>query len=245
MKPASLKGLFYREFYLGRKSYLAFGLVTVIMALMFSLILLSFKSGNLALLEDAEETRKDLEQSMMYFITVICSFVSLAGVDTIHLDFNSKWSGFAFASPVKEEVYVGIKYIIMLALNVLGFIIGVLCGIIFCTIQGTEFTFNNLAVIVWIDTVVIVGSVCFMVFAYLFRDMTKAAIAFTALFFAFLVILIIFYLNNSTGKVKLPELMSGVFESLNAYVFLTPVIIIGAFFFGYLISVKLFKRRYN
>jgi len=245
MKTASLKGLFYREFYLGRKSYLAFGLMTVIMVLMFSLILLSFKSGNLALLEEAEESRKDLEQMMMYFITVICSFVSFVGVDTIHLDFNSKWSGFAFASPVKEEIYVGIKYIIMLALNVLGFIVGVLCGIIFCTIQGTEFTLNNLAAIAWIDAFVIVGGVCFMAFAYLFRDIIKASIAFTALFFAFLVLLVIFYLNNSTGKAKLPELLSGVFESLNAYVFLAPIIIIVAFFFGYLISVKLFKRRYN
>lgn len=245
MKPASLKGLFYREFYLGRKSYLAFGLVTVIMTLIFSLILLSFKSGNLALLENAEETRKDLEQMMMYFMTAICLFISLVGVDTIYLDFNNKWSGFAFASPVKEEVYVGIKYIIMLALNILGLATGVLCGTIFCTIQGTEFTLNNLAVIAWIDAVVTVGSVCFMVFAYLFRDMIKAAIAFTALFFAFLAILIIFYLNNSTGKVKLPELMSGVFESIKSYVFLTPVIIIGAVFLGFLISVKLFKRRYN
>lgn len=245
MKPASLKGLFYREFYLGRKSYLAFGLVSAIMALMFSLILLSFKSGNLALLENAEESRKDLEQMMMYFITVICSFVSYVGVDTIHLDFNNKWSGFAFASPIKEEVYVGIKYIIMLALNILGLIFGVLCGVVFCTIQGIEFTFNNLAVITWIDTVVIVGGVCFMVFAYLFRDMTKAAIAFSVLFLVFLVSLMIFYLNNSNGKVKLPELLSGVFEGLNSYVFLTPVIIIGAVFLGFLISVRLFKRRYN
>jgi len=245
MKTASLKGLFYREFYLGRKSYLAFGLMTVIMVLMFSLILLSFKSGNLALLEEAEESRKDLEQMMMYFITVICSFVSFVGVDTIHLDFNSKWSGFAFASPVKEEIYVGIKYIIMLALNVLGFIVGVLCGIIFCTIQGTEFTLNNLAAIAWIDAFVIVGGVCFMVFAYLFRDIIKASIAFTALFLILMVLLMVFYLNNSTGKVKLPELLLGVFEGLNSYVFLTPVIIIGAVFLGFLISLKLFKRRYN
>lgn len=245
MKPASLKGLFYREFYLGRKSYLAFGLMTFIMAVMFALILLSFKSGNLALLEDAEETRKDLEQTMMYFMTAICSFVSFVGVDTIHLDFNSKWSGFAFASPVKERVYVGIKYIIMLALNILGLILGVLCGIIFCTIQGTAFTLDNLAVIAWIDTAVIVGGVCFMVFAYLFRDLTKAAFAFSALFLVFLISLMIFYINNSNGKVKLPELMSGVFESLNSYVFLAPVIIIGTIFLGFIISLKLFKRRYN
>ena len=66
-KSASIKGLVFREFFLGRKSYVSILIMAVVVPFMFMLCMLSAKFGNLRLVEDSDEMIETIYIMSLYF----------------------------------------------------------------------------------------------------------------------------------------------------------------------------------
>lgn len=244
-KSVSLKGLFFRELYLGRKTYLSFIILVAVYGVVFSLVLLSMRIGNLALMEDIEETREGMELILMYFNAAMCAMLGMAGVEVTHLDLNTKWLGYIYGSPVKEEKYIAIKYIISFFFLLVGAVISVLFGLLFCRIHGTEFTAGNLAAITCIITVAAMGISCFMTLTFLFRNINTAAMVFSGIALVFFLGLVIYCIENSITKLRIRDMSDTLMSLCKTIAPFTPLIIIAVLFTGYFLSVKFAKRRYK
>lgn len=245
MKSHPLKGLFFRELYLSRKSYISFALIILLYSVISSLVLLSLKIGNLSLLEDAEEMREEMYLMLTYVTSAFCGFFSMTVIDVIHVDMNTKWLGFIYASPIKEEKYMAIKFALMLIFNLVNIAFSVIIGLIFFGIEGASFTYENFAVIMCITAVMDIGISYFAVLSVAFKDMNTASTVFVATFMIFFISFIIFFITNFSSKLSAEKVEAFIMSVCLKTAPFTPFIIIAAFLIGYFISVKFVKRRHK
>lgn len=118
----SIKGLIRKDIYIGKRSFIIFGAVLVLLVILMFLFRFAFIYGNMA---DASmfEDEENREFSMRYFDIVFpaaLSLVTLVGFGTIFSqtlegDFNCKWFSYAFSCGVAEKNIAAAKHIENLA----------------------------------------------------------------------------------------------------------------------------------
>lgn len=120
-----MKGLLYKEFYLGRKNYLAFLALAFVFALLGVLVCLSMICGNLQSLpiEDPEGV-KVFVMIFTYAPYSILLATLFCGCQSVYGDQTSGFMQFSYTLPVKAEVTVGALYLIELIILGAGLLFG-------------------------------------------------------------------------------------------------------------------------
>ena len=140
-----MKGLLYKEFYLGRKNYLAFLALTFVFSLLGALVCLSMICGNLQSIPVEEpDTVEQFTILFTYVLYVLGMFAVFGSNQSVYGDYASGFMKYSYTLPVKAVKAVGARY--LTGLIVLG--IGILCGIanalIISTLTGRMFTLDIL-----------------------------------------------------------------------------------------------------
>lgn len=173
-----MKGLIFRELYLGRKRYATILAIWSIMFVLGILVRLSMNIGNLAMLpKEAFVQTDNVTYCIFTFLTPILTFmINSVSVETAGADLKSGWMRFQYSTPVREERYVLSKYIIILSATVLAFIPNVINAIVIGKLSGRPFSFEVFSVIVMEASVILCGTVIILLLTYCFHSMDKAMI---------------------------------------------------------------------
>lgn len=247
-RSASLKGLFFRELYLGRRTYAAvtgifFGIVALIL-----LVLLSMECGNLAKLpEDVLESAKGTIRMAAMFVPAAIFFMNTSVVvDMAPSDLSEKWLRFVYSSPVSEGKLLGVKFAVMFITAAVGYGLSALNAYAVGTLMGEPATVNDYAVIAMIMLVVVLFATIITVLSYAFKSTTGAIVA--GLLLAYLSMGVV--IGNSgidDPSLSEDELFRNMSDLLNGFcggVFpFSPLILVGIIVVGWGICTAILKHR--
>ncbi|MBO5166589.1 MAG: ABC-2 transporter permease [Lachnospiraceae bacterium] len=146
-----MKGLLYKEFFLGRKNYLAFLALFFVFALLGALVCLSMICGNLQSLpvEDPESV-KTFALIFTYAPYALLLAVIFDGAQSVYRDHSCGFMKFTYTLPVKTEVAVGVCYLTELIFLGAGLVLGIINAGIISVLTETAFsagTVKNMFVI--------------------------------------------------------------------------------------------------
>ena len=135
------KGLIFRELYLGRKNIILTMLIWLIFVVVGILFRLSMLYGNMAHRPEADlaDAEPVLYNIFMYFPILVLMFVNWSLGRNIFSDYNSKWSLFAYTTPVSEYKYVGAKFLIMVLMSFMTFALSLANAAVLCKLNGKHF----------------------------------------------------------------------------------------------------------
>ncbi len=247
-KTASLKGLIFRELYLGRRTYIAVTSIFLgIVALIF-LVLLSMECGNLAKLpEDVLESAKGTIRIAAMFVPAAIFFMNTSVVvDMAPADLDDKWTRFLYSSPVSEARYLGVKYGVMFFTAVIGYAFSALLAFVFGNIMGESAAVTDFAVISVIMLLVVLFATVISVLAFLFKSTTVAVVV-TLIGGYIGMMALIFATGIADSSVPEEDLFSLVGEAVSGFaqsVFpLSPVILIVIIAGGWAATTAVLKNR--
>lgn len=189
MKKGSFAELLYREYYLGRNSYITGLLFFVVSVLIGWLALLSLKHGNFGLLfgditdgsgsvienkEVSDILRLIIILIIKYMPPVMAGMIAVSPTDTACKDILNKWNRFAHCSPVNPMRYTAVKTVSTAIPTILAFIFAVIYLFTMKPALGESFTFGDFSVIIlFISFFITFMSILPQIFIILFRDRDK------------------------------------------------------------------------
>ena len=256
-----MKGLIFKELYLGRKNYLLMTAIWFMLSVLGILIRLSMLYGNLANIPTITSDGTDLIifYTFMYAPAFVLFLSINFNIDIIASDFASKWSDFSYTTPISEYGYAGIRYMLKAALCVITFALSLANAGIMSGLYGKELNIVTVNVLLVTLLFVIIISVIAEVLMYRCRSKNKvqAILIAGAFIFAGLVGLILFMLAKNFMLVEtfkngigIPEI-AAVIESLISTLYIPhgvfsavcSVAIIAALTAGYRLNAKAIGRR--
>ncbi len=237
-----MKGLFFRELYLGRKSYISITAIAFIMMLMGILIRLSMRIGNLAKLDPEAFAETDNVTSFLSVLTsVICFMLCFGSIDVAAIDFKSKWMPFQYSSPVKEEKLVLVKYLTLVFTAIAALIPSLINAAVIGELSDRPLSSETVSVIIVIMSAVLCFTTFGLTLTFLFRSFEKVLVAFLVLFFAAFFLFVPTIVKFADSDTTIEEITRKAVDYA-PYAVLIAIAVLAA---GYFICVKLLKRRMN
>ena len=242
-KSTSIKGLIFREFFLGRKSYASLLIMSVVVPFMFMLFMLSAKFGNLRLMEDVDEIIETIYIMSLYMPAFIFSSAIYGILDAVSADFNTKWNGYMFSTPVKAKKFIGIKFGIITCFTIFSVIMSILSAVIFSSVAGKSITSDDISIIMCIIALCDFAFVFYIVLAYAL-GINKATSVFSFAVVACILGALFSFIKFADEHMVVDnpfEIL--ILENARMIAPFTPVIIIATIVIGYILCVKFSKRR--
>ena len=179
MKKSSFAGLLYREFYLGKPSYIIQLIIFLMFALVGLLAVLSMNSGNLKLLlsEDviadrsqAEELRKALISCIRLFPASMIGTFIFGPADVASKDAMILWERYEHCTPVTPKMYALVKLIATVAVSAFAFLLSFLYLFVTDIALGEKTTNFGYIFVFLLLTFFIVFNVLAQIFITFFRS---------------------------------------------------------------------------
>lgn len=239
MKKGSFSGLLYREWALLKK-HLIINLISVSSIITLTLlILLSFRYGNLALLDDslkATITEGLAFPIKLFPVVMICIMVWVPSQSAIY-DVKLTWERFRRTTPVSCFRLAFVKYTMIAVVVMLsaGAVLGVTA--LLCAAMNAVVTVEDIAVAMAIHVFCTLLGVLMQVFVTFFKSQDKAGLAITGLL-VICVIPIVFGASQ-TGQ-DLMNKLTGVCVDVIPFV---PFVQIAILAFGLFATTMIYKRR--
>ncbi|MBQ3161274.1 MAG: ABC transporter permease [Oscillospiraceae bacterium] len=244
MKKGSFKGLLCREFYLIKPSIPEMLIGTLSMTVLSVLVVLSFRFGNLALIEELKF--EDFAEGIKLFPVLGAAMFSLSAADATVRDISPVWERFRKTTPVSAMRLALAKYaaitIVIAASVFLSF--GTL--LMMCAVVGTPVTAGDIALTLAVIAFCVLYVVSGQLLITYFRHRDKGMLATMVVLMGMLVM--IFTLTDSFSKEgrNTEEVNAFVLEVKNALVDVAPImvlVIIVLICGGCYATAMLYKRR--
>ncbi len=254
-----MKGLIYKDFYLGRKFFLFSFLFFFITALLFVLIRLSMICGNLA---HGILTKDEMDNIKTFSLYVPClvlfiPFCTDGGV--IFSDYTSKWHRFCYSTSLSDTSIVSSKYIAVLIRLTFSFIISILYNLLMCAFTGDAFRPEIIAYLYMIFTAAAAFSSLYTALSFFLKNKNSVSMTMFAIITVILIPFTFQLMNKAKEKLQneaIPTdnetdvyVILAVGEMLenvkNTIITFSPLIIIGFAAVGFFASLTALKRREN
>ncbi len=238
-KSAPIKGLIFRELYLGRNSYSSMLLLGVVGCIFLLLVVLSCKYGNLAA-EIKPEEIPNMATTALGCMGVIFTLMGAMCCETANNDFITKWQQFLYASPVSEKKYMAVKFAITVATLLLAIVITALSGVIISAVTGVTFSDTAIAGIVCAMSIMAVSDVLLICLTYKLRSMSAAIIWYGVILLVVFVggLFALFMFSEDPRRIE--DTLAPL--ALGAAPF-APIAVAAAIVGGYFYCVKTLQRR--
>lgn len=247
MKKGAFSGLLYREWVLIKKPLIITFVTSLSTIILAFLVVLSFRCGNLALLD--ENLKTAVLDDFAFVIKAlpllaVCLIVS-APSESAATDSNIKWERFRRTTPASCLRFALAKYTVfaVLTLTAAGAAFGVMA--LMCKAMGTTFTSGDADTVLVLLAVVVIFSVIMQVAVTHFKSTDKAGLAVTGIMMACFVLVIaanrdIFYGDPSMTNIEMFDMLAKRFAFMLPAV---PFIIAAALALGLLATTMIYKRR--
>lgn len=241
MKPAAVKSLIYKEFYMASKPLLTQMITFVLFAIMGILIEVSFQIGNLALLSDSikSEIKEMVDFGILIYPVFMAGIFTFTISDTSMKDEDAAWKRFCYSTPVSHMDFAIAKYTAFLMTIIVESILSFAYVAVVCHILNVKFSKIYLAYILAVIAVTTFMAILNHVGILLFHSKDKAGLLMFAVLLS--IVLIPVLINRKSGNVPFTK---EVMESSAIYLLpWLPGIIAVALILGCLASAMLLKRR--
>lgn len=167
-----LRGLIFRELYLGRKNIILTVLIWLIFVAVGILMRLSILYGNMANMPDADlaDAEPALYNIFTYLPILVLMFVNVSFEKNIFSDYNSKWSLFVYTTPLSEYKYVGVKFLLMTVMSSVTFALSLTNAAVLCKLNGKTFDGKIIFNVLYIVLIMLILFLTFYALAYRFRS---------------------------------------------------------------------------
>lgn len=246
-----MRGLIYKEFYLGRKTYLAFFALTVLFTILGILVCVSMICGNLQEAVAKDHSMKAYYAEIFTYVPYLLFLCSVTGSNqSIFRDYEAKWMTYSYTLPTEGKVAVGVRYLAGLIIMAAGFLYGLVnAGIIsvLTEIPVTTEVVKNMVVIL------LAACVCYawmVPLAMKYKTANAVAVRVIlvgAVFYAIFVVMMIYIeLQGEEVANRFYDSLFhiGTYTGVRDGVFLfSPLLMIAVLGFSYYISVRVYQRR--
>lgn len=245
---APIKGLLFRELYMGRNTYISITAIFFGIMLLCVLVLLSLDFGNLSKLPaDVIDSARSTIRSVSIYVPAAIFFMNTSVVvDTAAHDYSEKWQRFMYSSPVSEAKFMGIKFGFMLATAVVGFVLSALSGLMMGALMGEPLNYTDLAVISAIMLVIVLFAAAITVLSFLLRSTTLAIVI--ILVCGYIGMMVFVFANEekldaATDDESIGVLLEGAFDIAEGIFPFVPLLLIAVIALGWWLSTLALKKR--
>ena len=134
-----MKGLLYRDFYLGKKTYILHGMIALAMAIFGILVGVSSHCGNLVNYADNNPGSFEIIIKIFMYLPIFMLVIAVQGISqNICSDYKAGWMIYEYNLPVKDVVKVGAHYTSGLIIVAAGMVTGALYMLLVSQISGVE-----------------------------------------------------------------------------------------------------------
>lgn len=245
-----MKGLLYREFCIGRKTFFSFLALTLVFIVLGILVCLSMICGNL------QEFARDRAQvqsvvGMFTYLPFALSVVALVGVNhTIYSDYTCKWMRYSYTFPTKAVKAVGARFCMGGIVLVLGSLLGVVNALIVNVLAGIAINaeiWKNFGLILLLAILILAVSVPMSLKYKTARAVSNRLV----------VVLAVIYILCGVKVVKMaeasPEVMEQYYREMleqfskvrDMLLIGSPLIVLVLLGISFFLSVKIYQRREN
>lgn len=266
MKKSSFTGLLYREYYLGKHSYMINLISFLCFAAVGGLALLSIKYGNFSLLfDDAADSssgilnnkeavaliRMTILSVIKYMPLVMAASIVFSTVDVSAKDTLNSWTRFEHCTPVTPIKYALVKTVSTAIWGAVSFALSLSYMFSVTAALGNKFTYGDFSLIVLFLAGLTVVSILFQIFITLFHSRDKGSMVVA------LIIMTIVIIISGTEAMKEREnnsiepddplgigvIMSSFTEKAQALCPIMLLVLVGSFVLMFVSMYLIYKRR--
>lgn len=238
----SFKALLYRDVFLGRKQLKSASTMFFVATALVVLILLSFKYGNLALLDkEVVEGAKIMIMPVVKFLPVmVAGFLPNFVSEAVAREEAGLWSKFRRSTPVSHLRFALADYTLIFVFSLLAFLVSAGYVAIICKIEGDAFDKRTIAIIAALTLCALAFCILMQTLTMLFKSVEIAGLALTgAMMLAMFLYVFLAPETNMTNDEIFANL-GGFCEDILPF---APVIFISILFVGFFAAAMLYKRR--
>ena len=180
-----MKGLVYKEFYLGKKNLLTFVIVTIMFAVLGVLVCLSMNFGNLHKLADGEGMRSYYAKIFFYVPYLILLLSTETCINSVFRDYSISWMDYSYTLPLSGKKTIGAKYIFLGGISLAALVFGIIYSALISDLSGVDYSFKVLKIQFIIFVVAFLANAMMLALAYLVRTKNRM-VTIEVIFFAIL-----------------------------------------------------------
>lgn len=140
-----MRGLLYKEWLAGRKSFVLFFVISAIFSILGILVFLSMICGNLKNMVENDPDIVNMFGRIFMYVPYILLLLSAEGcVGNVYADYKSGWHTYSYTMPMGTKKLVGAKYIMTLCVYGIAFLAGLLNSAIIVLMSDVKFTMEVL-----------------------------------------------------------------------------------------------------
>lgn len=165
-----MKGLLYRDFYLGKKTYILYGIIAAGIGFFGLLVSLSSVCGNLVNYADNNPGGFETTIKVFIYVPIFMVVMAVQGVwQCICSDYKSGWMLYGYNLPVKRSVTVGAHYITGILVVAAGMIIGLAHTLIISGFANVELGKKDFLIMLFLGFVGLVEITLFIPMSLLLK----------------------------------------------------------------------------
>lgn len=237
-----MKALVYRELMRSRKKVIYTLFTSVSVALLFILVALSFRVGNLAILpQDMRDKFFDLNNTVSLPMLAFLGGIIMMSAASADSECDRLWRMFRTSTPVTPLKFAAAKYIMQGCWLIVSMVCAFLFSWLFCLAADIGFSLENLAAAVGCLEAVLFLSVVFQVMQSFMRTShDKAGLVLAAVFVLPVAVVGFVCTENDIDLGITPEKLTELCVVLLPF---APLIVAGIFAAGVLLTAAAYKRR--
>lgn len=236
-----MKGLIYKELFLGKKSYISFMGIAAGLMLLGILVGASTRWGNLH--EPVQEGSDEIVsyfQAFVYFTYAVLLCMFSEGLFSVHRDRSCHWNILEYTMPVSAGKQMAVRYLTNAIVMGCGFLIGLVNACLMGLLFGQSITgvmMKNLLIMFLVALLVFwVGMPFFQSFSFLAIVNTLS------------IITIVGGIVFSIRIIKEPEVINifmddRIIRSFDTFFYLSPIVMPLVLAVSFTLSVKFYQRR--
>ena len=246
-KDINMKELILRDIYLIRKNLLiTFGIFVVIFMLGF-LAVLSAKYGNIAKYAFDSGVINDVLQTSTAF-GIVAGVILGTSVEHIYnlinKDYNCGWHQYLLSSGIKPETIVGVKYLMVVIIDIICLLTGIGGCQLLKAIAGQE----GMIVIIWFTSILLITGGYFSALEYAYKGKSNQKtdiIKFLPIMVAIIAGMIFFFIMEQDEEAS-KRLLLALFDKMQnmTVLYIVPIVTsLVVTVICYLISVRIVKKE--
>lgn len=237
-----MKALVYHELMRSRRMVIFTLFASVMEALLFILVALSFRTGNLALLpQDMRDKFFELNNTVSLPLMAFLAGIIMMSAASADSESSRLWRMFRTSTPVTPLKFAGAKYIMLGCWLLVSIVCAFLFSWLFCLAADIQFTKGNFAAAVGCIEVVLIFSVVSLVIQSFMRaSKDKAGLVLAAVILVPIAVTGFVCTENDIDLGITPEKLTDLCATLLPF---TPLIVAGIFGAGLLLTTAAYKRR--
>jgi len=241
-----MRGLLYKEWLLGRKTFCALAALSFVFCVLGILIFLSMICGNLQNWPEEEAQSVQLLGNVFLYVPYLIMLVGVDGCNqSIFTDYDSGFMTYTYTLPISAKKAAGARYLMAGIVLGVGFLYGIFNAAIICGLSefvfGTEILKNLFCILVGV--VVLVSIILPLSLQLKSRRMinTICGVSFIILYAGSGVM--VFHFGKIYGEALVAKTVE-IFERVRDVFFVaSPLILVLCIGISFCCSVKILKRR--